>query len=482
MKKNLLSKKLKFYIFPKSYIWLSLSIIITSCLNIPVWSQTKDNKAEIIINPEVIQDKVTLRVKVTKDNKLQSNLKAQDFSVYIDCKSDDVKDCKPINLEDWRNPKESTPVPTKIVVLLDLSGSMKELDKGREPKLQGAIDAIKQFTQVLATRGGDTQMVIVPFSDKSQYTKCEDDLVTNEALNRFAPANSQQHQQDIDKLQRELNQELFYKRAKKNNQKITRSEDTKSRICGETNLYQSLANTISFLGNINQQTENINQSNNSQSPNSNQNQPKLHIVLLSDGFNTVPFADNSDICDPSHFDKLKTEYLQRYIGKITIHTVGYGRTPRELGADPDYAKVLQDKPAECTDIAKFTNEKIREQFKSELVDQQHLQEIAELTRGISEFSGNSQEIAKRFIEILDTITGQYQMTYTQEGADTADQHNVRIVVKSVGSEKASYSMPFVFQVPFRVRVWTILIFIIVPLCLGIIFIYLLGEDIKKQAQ
>ena len=86
MKKNLLSKKLKFYIFPKSYIWLSLSIIITSCLNIPVWSQTKDNKAEIIINPEVIQDKVTLRVKVTKDNKLQSNLKAQDFSVYIDCK------------------------------------------------------------------------------------------------------------------------------------------------------------------------------------------------------------------------------------------------------------------------------------------------------------------------------------------------------------------------------------------------------------
>ena len=479
MGKNLLSKKLQFYILSKSYIWLSLSLIITSCLNIPVWSQTKDDKNKIIVNPQVIQDKVTLRVKVTKDNKLQSNLKPLDFSLYVDCKSEDVKDCKPITLEDWRNPKQSTPLPTRIVVLLDLSGSMKELDKGDKPKLQGAIDAIKQFTQVLAARGGDTQMVIVPFSDKSQYTSCEDDPVTTEALNRFAPANSQQHKQDIDKLQTELDQELVYKKAKTNNQKITRSENTKSRICGETNLYQSLANTIKFLGNLNQQTEKNNQSSNAQ--NYNQNQPKLHIVLLSDGFNTVPFPESSEICAPSNFEKLKTEYIQPYIGKITIHTVGYGRTPQELGSDRVYYQVLRGKPAECTDIEKFTNEKIREQFKSELVDQKHLQQIAELTRGINEFSGNSQEIAQRFQDILDTIIGEYQMTYIQKDADTADQHNVRVVVKSIGSEKASYSMPFVFQVPSSIRVWTIFIFIFAPLGLSILLIYLLGEEIKKQA-
>ncbi|MFN6535603.1 MAG: vWA domain-containing protein [Nostoc sp. EkiNYC01] len=475
MGKILSFKKLKFYVFSKNYIWLSLSVIITGYLNIPVLSQTKDNKTQISINPQVIQDRVTLRVKVTKNNKLQSNLKAQDFSLYVDCKSEDVKNCEPTTLDDWRNPKESTPLPTKIVVLLDLSGSMKELDKGGEPKLQGAIDAIQKFTQVLAARGGDTQIVIVPFSDKSKYTNCEDDPVTNEAINRFAPANSQQHKQDIDKLQRELKQELFYTRAKKNNQKSTRPENTKSRICGETNLYQSLANTINFLGNINQ-------TNNSQDPSYTQNQAKLHIVLLSDGFNTVPFADSSDICDTSHFEKLNTEYLQRYISKITIHTVGYGRTPRELGSDPDYSQVLQGKPAECTDIQKFTNEKIREQFKSELVDQQHLQQIAELTKGINEFSGNSQEIAQRFREILDTIIGEYQITYTQKDADTADQHDVRVVIQSIGSEKASYSMPFVFQVPFRVRLWTIFIFIIVPLGLSILLVYLLGEEIKKQAQ
>ncbi|QHG21170.1 vWA domain-containing protein [Nostoc sp. ATCC 53789] len=481
MGKNLLSKKLQFYIFQKNYIWLSLSLIITSCLNIPVWSQTKNNKTQIIVNPQVIQDKVTLRVKVTKNNKLQSNLKAQDFSLYVDCKSEDVKDCEPINLEDWRNPKQSTPLPTKIVVLLDLSGSMKELDKGGKPKLQGAIDAIKQFTQVLAVRGGDTQMVIVPFSDKSQYTNCEDDPVTTEALNRFAPANSQQHQQDIDKLQTELTRELFYKRAKTNNPKFIRPIDIESRICGETNLYQSLANTISFLGNLNQKTENNNQSINAKDENSNQNQPKLHIVLLSDGFNTVPFPERSEICDPSNFEKLKTDYLQPYIGKITIHTVGYGRTPKELGSDPDYSQVLRGESAECTDIKKFTNEKIREQFKSELVDQKHLQQIAELTRGINEFSGNSQEIAQRFQDILDTIIGEYQMTYIQKDADTADQHNVRVIVQSIGSEKASYSMPFVFQVPSHVRVWTIFIFIIAPLGLSILLIYLLGEEIKKQA-
>ncbi|MFM6152071.1 MAG: vWA domain-containing protein, partial [Sphaerospermopsis kisseleviana] len=223
---------------------------------------------------------------------------------------------------------------------------MTKKDQGGKRKLEGAIKAIEDFREELEKRGGDTQMVIVPFSDKSTYTECNDDPVENVQLNRFAPPNATQHKQDIRKLQNDLNRELPYIIARENNRKITRPKNSKYRICGETNLYKSLATTISFLRTFNQSTANKNQLNSSPTPNDQQTQPKLHIVLLSDGFNTVPFSDSSDKCDSSHFDELK-KYLDP--DKITIHTIGYGRDPQALGKDSKYYKYLQGRTPKCED-------------------------------------------------------------------------------------------------------------------------------------
>ncbi|MBW4614155.1 MAG: VWA domain-containing protein [Desmonostoc vinosum HA7617-LM4] len=406
------------------------------------------------MNSQVIEDQVTLRVKVTKDNKSQSDLKKNNFSIYIDCKQQNVnQECQLSPGEfDFRNPQQSTPLPTRIVLLLDLSGSMKKLDKGGEPKLQGAVNAIQEFINILAERQGDNQMAIVPFSDQGTYTSCESYEVTNNELNNFSsPANQEEKQQ----LKNYLSQ----------------LQKNRARICGETNLYQSLAKTVSFLGDFNLQN---------QSQNGNSNQPQLHVVLLSDGFDTAGFDKSSkNRCDTNHFAKLKAEILEQYRGVVTIHTLGYGRTPQELGK---IYQLPRGKSAECTDIEKIANREERQNFESELVDQKHLQQIADFTGGIHEFSGNAKEISQRFKDILNTILDEYQITYTQKNADTASKHNVRVVVNSVASEEVSYSMPFVFLVPFNIRLWIIFIFVILPLSFAIFLLYLLAGEIKKQAQ
>ncbi|GAA6623618.1 vWA domain-containing protein [Scytonema sp. NUACC26] len=458
------AKRFKFCLLPKSPIWLFLSIILAT-YHVPSWSQIKVNEnrdTRISITPQVIGDEVTLRVQVRKNNKLLTNLKQKDFSVRVDCKENNISSCETVPFK-FITPKESKPLPTRIVLLLDLSGSMIKLDEGNEqPKLQGAIDAIKEFTQVLAERGNNTQMVIVPFSsdykDENGRSICSGEPVTKQTLDRFAPASDPQHQTDLRQLKDALSKD---REAPSKNQ-------PKKRICGETNLYQSLATTLDFLGNLNLENQ-------SQSVGFSQS-PRLHVVLLSDGFDTVGFdPGQKDICHPSHFEKLKTEYLRRYAGKIRVHTVGYGLTPEELG---QRYSVLKGKPAKCEDREKFSGEE-RKNFENELVDREHLKEIADLTDGTPEFSGNAREIAQRFQNILDIILDEYQIIYTQKNADTASRHNAFVNVRSIGDREVSYSIPFVFQVPSHIRFWTIPLFVIVPLGLSILFLYLLAIDIKK---
>jgi hypothetical protein len=117
----------------------------------PSLAQVK--KAEIIGSPTFKDDRVTIRIKVKGgDDRPVMGLEDTNFKLTVDKK--EVK-LKP---KDWKSPEETVPPPAWIVVLLDFSGSMNQVDSGGTKKIAGAINAIRQFTKISGERGGNTQI------------------------------------------------------------------------------------------------------------------------------------------------------------------------------------------------------------------------------------------------------------------------------------------------------------------------------------
>jgi len=118
-------------------------------------SLAKLRSAEIVGNPTVNNNKVTLRIKVKEHNGRPAlDLQDENFRLIVDGKP--VK-FKP---QDWKSSRETTPPPVWIVFLLDYSGSMNTKDSKGTSKLTGAIDAIRSFIFATAKRNGDTRVVV----------------------------------------------------------------------------------------------------------------------------------------------------------------------------------------------------------------------------------------------------------------------------------------------------------------------------------
>jgi hypothetical protein len=113
-----------------------------AALAYPSWGQVKE--AEIVGNPSVKDDRVTVRIKVkgTEDRPVMA-LQDTNFKLIVDKKELKFK------TKDWKSPEESIPPPAWIIVLLDFSGSMNMQDSRGTKKITGAINAIRQFTKVL---------------------------------------------------------------------------------------------------------------------------------------------------------------------------------------------------------------------------------------------------------------------------------------------------------------------------------------------
>ncbi|MDB9540884.1 vWA domain-containing protein [Anabaenopsis arnoldii] len=409
---------------------LSLSVLVVASLAAPSWGE--QNQAEIVGNPQVNDDRVTVRVQVTNAENRRPiiGLQENNFKLVVD-----NKEFKFLP-RDWKSPEESSPPPAWVVVLLDYSGSMNRLDSTGKTRFAGAISAVSQFVDSSSQRGGNTQISIVPFGVGG--SKCQDLPVNPRTLDRFYPASHIQLQNYLDYL-------------------------GTVKPCAATNLYEPIKEAVRFLGNEKDPRFEI-------SENSSQPQPRLSIILLSDGF-------HNQGNEKRDFESLKSLF-NRY-SHINVHTLGYGLTPAELGK-----KYNLGRAATRADIGTGAGKVPEDEF----VDQQRLKEIADLTGGVAEFSGNATSIAENLQLFLNALLGEYEITYTQPNAERGKKHQVQVVVNVPGSEKPAESdtkdyriTVFGRSLPGVVRL-TIFILTLGGIGLaGVVPFYFWGKYLKEQA-
>ena len=149
---------------------VSLSLLLLISLNKPALAQVETVEILEAI-PDRNKGEVTLRVKAfDRNNKPVMGLPKSDFSLIV-CPpkgNPDKGDCKTLNQQDtkWRVPLPEELPPAWVIVLLDFSGSMKELDSDENrTKLEGAIEAIRKFEADLNRRSDNTKIAIVPFGE-----------------------------------------------------------------------------------------------------------------------------------------------------------------------------------------------------------------------------------------------------------------------------------------------------------------------------
>jgi hypothetical protein len=407
--------------------YLAVSFLLVAALVDPGLAAVK--KAEIVGNPTVKNDKVTIRIKVKGEgDKPVMGLQDTNFKLTVD--NQEVK-FKP---KDWKSPEETVPPPAWIIVLLDFSGSMNQVDSRGIKKVTGAINAIRQFTKISGERGGNTQISIVPFGKSG--SNCPEYPVNKETLDKFLAANDFKLQNNLDYL-------------------------SSLTPCASTDLYEPLTKAVKFLGNTEDERFYLPE-------NSSQPQPRLSIILLSDGYHNAlnEYAD---------FEDLK-KLLKRY-ENITIHTLGYGLTPQELGV-----KYKLGRPATRGDI---NTRKVPE---AQFVDQTRLAEIANLTGGIAEFSGDAEAIAENLQLFLNALLGEYEITYTQPNAERGSKHNVKVGVsdekgKVVDAKQVEYTMPvFGRSLPLGVRLIMVITVLFLIIIGGIVPFHYWGKYLKAEAQ
>ena len=344
----------------------------------PGWGKTKE--VEIIDKPVVNEDRVTVRVKVKDElEKPVMGLNYTDFNLKVD--EEEVE----LNNNDWKSPEETIPPPAWIVVLLDFSGSMNQPDSRGYTKFEGAIKAIRQFIQISADRGGDTQIAIVPFGDPGG--NCQGYPVNKKTLDKFFSAGDFKLQNYLDYL-------------------------ASLTPCAGTNLYDPLEEAVRFLND--RQDTRFHLPEESTAPD-----PRLSVILLSDGYHNKPN-------EARDFERL-IRILQSQ-SEIVVHTLGYGLTPEELAKK---YKVVQRR-ATRADI------KAGKIPAEEFVDKEKLAQIAQATGGIAEFSGNARDIAEALQVFLNSLLGEYEISYTHPNAERGSKHEVSVAASSVSSKPKPY--------------------------------------------
>lgn len=404
---------------------LSLSVLLVGCLCSPSWGQVKTT--EIVGKPSVQDDTVKLRIKVTdKNDRPVTELERKDFSLVVDNKQVQLSDN-----DVWQSSKETVPPPTWIVVLLDYSGSMQQLDSRGTTKLEGAINAIKQFTTAIAQRGSNTQVAIIPFGDPGP--NCAGNPVNKENLDKFFPASDFKLINYLDFLAAQT-------------------------PCASTNLYEPLTKAIRFLGN--QEDTRFYVPKDSEQP-----EPKLAVVLLSDGYHNKPN-------EKQDFEKLIS--LLKENKRITVHTLGYGSTAEQLGKN---YRLGHD--ATRKDIGTAPGKVPEEEF----VDEQRLKQIADVTRGIAEFSLDAEAVTEKLKVFLNALLGEYEITYTDPKAERGSKHEIGVVVQSVKSEPRSYTITvFGRSLPLPTRLLMLSIVLVAMVGGGAVPFWLWAKHLKREAQ
>ncbi|NES18481.1 MAG: VWA domain-containing protein [Symploca sp. SIO3E6] len=229
--------------------------------------------------------RVYLRVKVVDDNNVPiKNLNQADFTV--------TANGEPIENFTLVKPEDVKPDPSRLIILLDMSGSMNSPDNSGEIRGIAATQAIRSFTNYMETQNLPTEVTVIPFAKRGQgcgnegYTP---PLVTSEAIsNKFFAPGSTELLNQLSSIERKFKEKKKYKRP-----------------CGSTDIRQPLKTAIQYF-----------QTNYAEDENISAPKTRLGIILISDGYDQVLSSDPSELG--------KVEKLIKNSPLITINTLGYG--------------------------------------------------------------------------------------------------------------------------------------------------------------
>jgi len=344
------------------------------------------SRVELTGSPKIEGDQVTVRINVTDAaNRPVEDLLDTDFKLLVD--GEELN----FDTRNWKRPEDATVPPSWVIVLLDMSGSMAEPDGRGTTKLEGALNAIALFKDTLAERVAGVpatsapQLAIVPFGKPGPG--CNGFPVTDNDLNKFFPADAYLLENHLNFLSGQV-------------------------PCASTNLYEPIGQAIRLLGNEQDSRFYV-------SPESEEPTPRLSIILLSDGYHT-------EGKEAEDFEQLAL--LTRQNPDIIVHTLGYGLTPEELGK-----KYGLGKAATRADITSPNTMRAGKVPDTEFVDQARLAEIAQLTGGISEFSGDAAAVSEKLQVFLSALLGEYEINYRQPNAARGSSHTVQAFVEADGS-------------------------------------------------
>lgn len=406
---------------------LSLAASAIAASAVASWAETIPTEVEIRHRPSVGKsDRVTLRISVKGNGgRPVMNLTEENFAIYLSDPVNQRFEETPIgSFADWKNPQESDPPTAWIVTLLDLSGSMLcpadetirdrcEDYNGQDTKLKEAIAAMNVLTEEAAQLSRASNLAVIPFARGNDLSCPKGNYPVNAStlgtLQFFAP--------DDYKIEKYLNEVAAY---------------PSDRVCGSTNLYDPIAAAVNFLAdqsNPNFHPFDPNLPDDRQPP-----QPKLAIILLSDGFHNSPN-------EAEEFAQLK-QTLENNSNVAIIHALGYGLTPEELGTKCGLGRAVRRGDLGVTPCPNLEGTVPPEEF----VDKERLDEIAAITGGISAVSGDPDEIAAAFRLFLESILGEYEIVYTDPFAERAAKHAVRVGVR-VGNEAEAISNRQIYSHP-----------------------------------
>ena len=385
---------------------LSFSLALVTVIDAPSFAQVREiQEVEIIGQPQVKEDEVTVRVKLQgKENKPVVPLTPDDFTLRArkQLSAQEWSDWNNLEKEEywqnWKSPDEAVQVPVWMIFLLDFSGSMNREDRRGVEKFTGAINAIRGFNEFASENlEGNIQISVVPFGIGGN--NCPIEAVNDEQLDRFLPVGDFKLTNYLDNLE-------------------------KRSPCAATDIYSPLKQAIRFFSNPYDQRFSPNQTELSQEnfqTETTEPQPQLAIILLSDGYHN---AGN----DQQNMDEVKQ--LLNENNNIIIHTLGYGLTPQQLGE-----KYKLGREAFRGDI---NNGIVQE---GEFVDKKLLDSLAETTGGISAFSADADVIAQQLPLFLKALLGEYEITYNDPSGERGSTHEIKVGITSPKTEKVIYSQP-----------------------------------------
>lgn len=365
---------------------IPLLSLVTSLLPLPAIANSVE-----IYNHVSDRDRVTLKVKVNDKNNFPiEGLQKDNFTIKTKDRQGNSVTLKSEDFIDFQVPDAQKPDTTYMVILLDMSGSMKQKDsRNGTQKLAGATTAIKKFIDTAKQENLDIKIALVPFG-----------YAGGMPCNHLYEVNQNNIAKDYPFL--ELNNEEL-------NNKLSKYQNVN--VCAATDIHQPLLAASQHLRT--QFQKHLQEKPRSTSP-------RLVTILLSDGFD-----NKSD----QETEALKKVLLQS--PKINVHTLGYGESLKNLRDRAICNKNIPD--AELTPQNVIANCRLGQgDIREFAIDEPKLEYIAQNTGGTYQISRDADAVAQNLIKLLKTLR-EYQITYQQPGATQAGTYKTTVEVSNTSS-------------------------------------------------